>query len=68
MPNRNLDYGFANLSLGGSWNVKSWAGVYTQLDNLLSQQHVAPIGYLSQPFTVRSGLRFTLGKTVKQNP
>jgi vitamin B12 transporter len=66
LPNRNLDYGFANVSLGGSYNVRTWAAVYTQLNNLLSQQHISPIGYLSDPFTVRSGVRLSWGKGVKQ--
>ena len=65
LPNRNLDSAYANLHIGATYNVRSWAGVYTQLDNVLSQQHISPIGYLSQPFTVRAGVRLTLGKTVK---
>ena len=65
LPNRNLDSAYANLNVSGSYNVKSWAAVYTQLDNVLSQQHISPIGYLSQPFTVRSGIKLTLGKSSK---
>jgi iron complex outermembrane receptor protein/vitamin B12 transporter len=65
LPNHNLDSAYSKLDLGASYNVKSWAGVYTQLDNVLSQQHISPIGYLSEPFTVRGGLRLTLGKGVK---
>ena len=65
LPNRNLDSAFANVSVGATYNLKSWGGVYTQLDNVLSQQHISPIGYLSQPFTVRGGVRLTLGKGVK---
>jgi len=61
LPNRNLDHGYAKLDLGGTLNVTSWLGVYTQLDNLLSQQHISPIGYTSLPFNTRVGLRFTLG-------
>ena len=65
LPNRNLDSAYANLSIGATYNVKTWGGVYTQLENVLSQQHISPIGYLSQPFTVRAGVRLTLGKTLK---
>ena len=61
LPNRNLDHGYAKLDLGGTATITSWLGVYTQLDNLLSQQHISPIGYTSLPFNVRVGLRFTLG-------
>ncbi len=61
LPNRNLDHGYAKLDLAGTFNVTSWLGIYTQLDNLLSQQHISPIGYTSLPFNARVGLRFTLG-------
>jgi vitamin B12 transporter len=61
LPNRNLDHGYAKLDLGGSAYIKSWLSIYGQLDNLLSQQHISPIGYTSLPFNTRVGLRFTLG-------
>jgi iron complex outermembrane receptor protein/vitamin B12 transporter len=65
LPNRNLDSAYANLNVGGTYNINSWAGVYTQLDNVLSQQHISPIGYLSQPFTARAGVRISWGKGAK---
>lgn len=61
LPNRNLDYGFAKLDLGGSYALTSWLTVYAQAENLLNQEHIAPIGYRSLPFNVRSGLRFSWG-------
>ncbi len=65
LPNRNLDSAYARLDIGATYNIKSYAGIYTQLDNVLSQQHISPIGYLSEPFTVRTGVKLTLGKGVK---
>ena len=65
LPNRNLDHGYAKLDLAGTYNINSWLGVYTQLDNLLSQQHISPIGYTSLPFNTRVGLRFALGHPPK---
>lgn len=63
LPNRNLDYGFAKLDLGGTYSLLPWMSVYGQAENLLSQQHIAPIGYPSLPMNFRAGLRFELGKT-----
>lgn len=60
LPNRNLDYGYAKLDAGVSYQWKNWMGVYTQLDNLTSSQHIGPIGYPSLPFNFRTGMRFTL--------
>ncbi len=62
LPNRNLDPGFAKIDLGGSYQVLPWMGVYAQLDNLLSDQHIAPIGYQSLPLNFRTGIRLALGK------
>jgi iron complex outermembrane receptor protein/vitamin B12 transporter len=61
LPNRNLDSGYAKLDLGGTFRLTSWLGIYAQLDNLLSQQHIGPIGYPSLPMNYRFGLRFSIG-------
>jgi len=61
LPNRNLDYGYAKIDLGGSYNLLSWLGVYAQGENLLSQQHIAPIGYPSLPMNLRMGLKIQWG-------
>ena len=61
LPNRNLDAGYASLNAGFNYQVSPRIGVYTQLDNVLSQQHISPIGYLSTPLSARGGVRITLG-------
>lgn len=60
LPNRNLGYGYAKLDLGASYQVKPWAAVYTQLNNLTSDQRIGPIGYPSLPFNFTTGMRFTI--------
>jgi len=61
LPNRDLDFSYAKLDLGGSYQLLSWVAAYAQLDNLTGNKRIAPIGYPSLPFTFRVGLRFTLG-------
>ena len=61
LPNRNLDHGYAKLDLGGSYNLFSWLGIYGRAENLTDNQHIAPIGYPSLPFTVRAGLKIAWG-------
>ena len=61
LPNRNLDYGYAKLDLGGSYNLLSWLGIYGKAENLTDNQHIAPIGFPSLPITVRVGLRIQWG-------
>lgn len=61
LPNRNLDHGYAKVDLGGSYEWLSWLGFFLQGENLLSEQHIAPIGYPSLPMTVRLGLKIQWG-------
>jgi vitamin B12 transporter len=61
LPNRNLDYGYAKLDLGGSYQLLNWLEAYANAENLLSQQHIAPIGYPSLPMNFRTGLRIKWG-------
>jgi iron complex outermembrane receptor protein/vitamin B12 transporter len=65
LPNRNLDSAYAKIDLGASYQFESWMGVYGQLDNLVSDQHIGPIGYPSLPLTFRAGMRFAIGRTGK---
>jgi iron complex outermembrane receptor protein/vitamin B12 transporter len=62
LPNRNLDYGYAKLDLGGSFKLLSWVSIYAQAENLTDNLHIAPIGYRSLPFNFRTGLRVEWGK------
>jgi vitamin B12 transporter len=65
LPNRNLNQGFASLNLGGSYQLTTAIGAYVQMDNLLNNQHMGPIGYPTLPYQIRSGLRIALGKSKK---
>ena len=62
LPNRNLDHGYIRLDLGGSYQLIRWLTIYAQAENLVNDQHMAPIGYPSLPFNVRAGLRFQWGR------
>ena len=62
LPNRNLDFGYAKLDLGGSYQLLSWLGIYGQAENLTNNQHMAPIGYPSLPMNVRVGVKVQLGR------
>jgi iron complex outermembrane receptor protein/vitamin B12 transporter len=61
LPNRNLDFGYAKLDLNAVFKATNNITVFTQLDNLLSQQHIGPIGYPGLPFTIRAGLKIRIG-------
>jgi len=63
LPNRNLDFGYARLDGGGSIRLLDWLSVYGQAQNLANSRHIAPIGYSSLPFGVRTGLRIEWGKS-----
>lgn len=62
LPNRNLSPGYASVDASITYNVSRNVMAYTQLNNLFDDRHIAPIGFLSTPFSVRAGLRFRLGR------
>jgi vitamin B12 transporter len=61
LPNRNLDSGYAKLDLNLLFAATKRVAAFTQLDNLLGQQHIGPIGYPGLPFTIRAGLKIRVG-------
>jgi iron complex outermembrane receptor protein/vitamin B12 transporter len=61
LPNRDLDFGYAKLDANLTYAVKPRITAFTELDNLLGQQHVGPIGYPGLPFTIRAGLKLRIG-------
>ena len=61
LPNRDLDFGYAKLDANLTYAVKTRVTAFTELDNLLGQQHIGPIGYPGLPFTVRAGLKVRIG-------
>jgi vitamin B12 transporter len=62
LPNRDLDHGYANINFGGSYQIIPRLSIYGEAENLISDQHIAPIGYVSLPFNFHAGLRFRIGK------
>lgn len=61
LPNRNLSPKYTSLDANLSYQVTRRVTVFTQLTNLTDNRHLAPFGYLSTPFLIRSGLRVRLG-------
>ena len=61
LPNHNLDFGYTQLDLGATFVATRHLSAFAQLDNLLNNQHIGPIGFPGLPFTVRSGLKLRLG-------
>jgi iron complex outermembrane receptor protein/vitamin B12 transporter len=61
LPNRNLDYGFSKLDANISRQIWSRLAVFTQMNNLLGEQKIGPIGYPALPFNFTAGLKLRLG-------
>ena len=61
LPNRNLDFGYVKLDAYGTYSATRSLSVFADLENLLNNQHIGPIGYPGLPFTFRTGLKFRLG-------
>jgi vitamin B12 transporter len=61
LPNRNLAAGYQKLDMSVRYAVTSYAQIYTSIENLLSQHYQAAFGFPAAPFTIRSGVTFTIG-------
>jgi iron complex outermembrane receptor protein/vitamin B12 transporter len=61
LPNRNLDGAYQRLELGGGYQVSRAVNVYTNMQNLLSEHYSEAFGYPALPFTVRAGIKVSLG-------
>jgi vitamin B12 transporter len=61
LPNRNLDFGYVKLDLAVTYALKHGFTYFAQMDNLLNDQHIGPIGYPGLPLTFRTGLKLRLG-------
>jgi len=61
LPNQNLDFGYTKLDLNLLFSATRHVTAFTQLDNLLGQQHIGPIGYPGLPFTIRAGMKIRIG-------
>ena len=66
LPNRNLDHSYQLLDADVRFQLRPSVGVYVQTDNLLNEQHMAPIGYPSLPFTFRAGMSFRIARKANQ--
>ena len=62
LPNHNLDFGYTKLDAYGTYSATGHILVFTELDNLLNNQHIGPIGYPGLPLTVRAGFKVRLGR------
>jgi vitamin B12 transporter len=61
LPNRNLSAAYQKFDLSAAYALKPYLTVYTGIENLFSQHYDAAFGFPALPFTIRAGMRFTLG-------
>jgi vitamin B12 transporter len=61
LPNRDLDFGYVKLDLSATYALKHGFTYFAQINNLLNDQHIGPIGYPGLPLTFQTGLKLRLG-------
>ena len=61
LPNRNLDGAYQKLDLSGDFKLNRHLTLFTSMENLLSERYNSNFGFPALPFTVRSGVRITVG-------
>jgi vitamin B12 transporter len=61
LPNRNLAPGYQKFDLSAGYAITPYVKLYTSIENLFSQHYQPAFGFPALPFTIRSGVTFTLG-------
>jgi vitamin B12 transporter len=61
LPNRNLAGAYQKLDLTAGYSLHHSFTVFTSIENLLNERYDAAYGFPSLPFTIRSGIKFTIG-------
>ena len=61
LPNHDLDFGYVKLDLNATYALKHGFTYFAQINNLLNDQHIGPIGYPGLPLTFQTGLKLRLG-------
>ena len=61
LPNRNLDSAYQKLDLSGDFRVNHYLTLYAAMENLLNQKYQDGFGFPALPFTVRSGIKISVG-------
>jgi iron complex outermembrane receptor protein/vitamin B12 transporter len=61
LPNRNLAAAYQKVDLSAGYALKPYMTLYTSIENLFSEHYDAAFGFPALPFTIRSGIRFTIG-------
>lgn len=61
LAHRNLSAGWLSLDANFTYALTHRITVFAQMTNLLNDRRMVPIGFVSSPFAIRSGLRVRLG-------
>jgi iron complex outermembrane receptor protein/vitamin B12 transporter len=61
LPNRNLDFGYLKLDANATYQFNTKLTFFGQVDNLMNNQHIGPIGYPSLPANFRLGVKVRFG-------
>jgi iron complex outermembrane receptor protein/vitamin B12 transporter len=61
LPNRNLDSAYQKLDLSGDYRLNQHLLLFASMENLLNERYSSNFGFPALPFTVRSGVKITIG-------
>ena len=61
LANRDLSRGWLSLDANVTYALARRITAFAQMTNLLNDHRMAPVGFVSAPFAIRSGLRIRLG-------
>jgi iron complex outermembrane receptor protein/vitamin B12 transporter len=61
LPNRDLNGGYQKIDVSARYKLNSAVALFASAENVLNEHYTAAFGFPSLPFTIRAGVRITIG-------
>jgi len=61
LPNRDLNGGYQKIDVSARYKLNSALALFASAENVLNEHYTAAFGFPSLPFSIRGGIRITIG-------
>ena len=61
LPNRDLNGGYQKIDVSARYKLNSAVALFASAENVLNEHYTAAFGFPSLPFTIRGGVKITIG-------
>jgi len=61
LPNRDVNGGYQKIDVSARYKLNSAVALFASAENVLNEHYTAAFGFPSLPFTIRGGIKITIG-------